>query len=159
MKEQNGTPTVAAAAPEPKASSPVAQPSMQVTQAAVGLFGDNGLIAVTLSLLAGVLFLRRKFFQDGNDIAKGKAEVTLIDTLIEQAETYKEDARKAWAQRTRDAEMIARQQVHIEHLTRVVNAMQRTLEEVCPDKAKAFEHTKPFEEHEHAKSTTEDEGA
>lgn len=127
---------------EPKAST--VQPSQNYLPTVMpGLLGDNGLIATCLAVIGTLFFLRKKYFQDGADIAKGKAEVAFIDTLVQQAEQYKEDARKAWGQRTRDAQQIAHQQAQIAHLHETLKVMQSILEEVAPEKAKLFESLKP----------------
>lgn len=93
----------------------------------------DGFTGFVLAALAGILVLRKKFHQDSTEISKGQSESKLIQTLIQQAEVYKEDARKAWEHRTRDAQQIARQEAEIQHLYETLEQMRRVLHEVAPD--------------------------
>lgn len=100
--------------------------------------GVDGIVTVVGSIAALIFFLRRKFFQDNTDISKSKAESNIIATLAEQAETYKRDARDAWARRTEDAETIARQAEEIKNLRATLGMVIEVLREVAPERAQVF---------------------
>lgn len=110
--------------------------------------GNGGLLGAIISVVGAIFFLRRKFYTDNNEIAKSQVETNLVQTLIKQAEVYKEDARRAWGQRTRDAEMIARQAVQIENLTKTIGVMKEILREVAPGKAAMFDSIQSTPSHD-----------
>lgn len=103
------------------------------------LLGPEGIVATVAAIIGGIFFMRRKFFQDNADISKGKSETTLLANLAEQAETYKKDAKEAWARRTQDAETIARQTVQIENLRITLSLVIAVLREVAPERAAMFD--------------------
>lgn len=124
----------------------------ETTLASAGLMQTSdiaidGVLSLGAAVIAALLFFRRKFHQDTTEIRKGEAESKLIETLIKQAETYKEDARVAWGQRTRDAEMIARQQSEILHMMETIRRMQSVLREVAPHRTDLFDALPPPDGH------------
>lgn len=121
---------------------PIQAPRENVAVGALAGVSDyiDGFSAVALTVAAALLVLRKKFHQDTTEIHKGQSEDKLIQTLIQQAEVYKEDARKAWEHRTRDAQQIARQEAEIQHMYETLEQMRRVLHEVAPDAASMLPH-------------------
>lgn len=75
-------------------------------------------------LVATLMWLRRRVSRDNAEIVKDRAEGTLLQIALQERDKAMEDARKAWAQRTTDAEKIAGLRAENEYLKGEVSRLR-----------------------------------
>lgn len=79
----------------------------------------GGLTATLFSLVAGFMWLRRKYSSDGLEVKKEKKEGQLLDIVIAERNAAMADAREAWARRAQDAETIGKLSAQVEALNQL----------------------------------------
>lgn len=82
-------------------------------------------ISAAGAVIAAVFWLRRKAHRDNTEITKDKAESNLVRTLIEERDRAMNEAREAWARRTKDAEQIATLHAENGHLKQDMERLER----------------------------------
>lgn len=82
------------------------------------------------SLVAGVLWLRRRTSRDGVELIKDRTEGRLLQTAIEERDKAMAQARDAWSQRTADAGALGRLNAENEYLKRELAAAQQLVNDI-----------------------------
>lgn len=95
------------------------------------------MVGTTASVIAAILWLRRRTSRDSTEIAKDRAEESLIGKLANERDKAMEAAAEAWSRRTEDAKEIAGLRAtneylkrDIERLTLDVERLSRQLDQV-----------------------------
>jgi hypothetical protein len=78
---------------------------------------SGGVLATVLSVIAVVLWLRRRVSRDGLEMTKDHSEKTLIEKLREERDKALSHAEEAWGRRTDDAAAIAKLTSEVGHLS------------------------------------------
>lgn len=84
----------------------------------------TGIAGVATALVGTLLWLRRRVSKDSTEINADKAQNTILGTALSRADAAERDAREAWAQRTKDAEAIARLSVQNEALIAQISLLR-----------------------------------
>lgn len=109
----------------------------------------NGILALVLSIVAGILFLRRRLSNDNSVINRENAETNIIAILQRERASAMKAAEEAWAQRTNDAQEIAGLSValnayekrnaelmeEVRQLSRQFRALRNLLLQIAPERA------------------------
>lgn len=77
----------------------------------------GGMIATGVSLVAGLLWLRRRLSRDSLEVAKDASEKRLLSVITEERDRAVAVAEAAWATRTEDARLIGQLTSEVKHLT------------------------------------------
>lgn len=79
----------------------------------------GGVMTAIFTLIGGLMWLRRRYSQDGLAVKKETTEGNLLEIVIKERNAAMDDAREAWARRAADAELIGKLSAEVEALTQL----------------------------------------
>lgn len=108
-------------------SMPVPLPSPEFN---VPNFGQGGtLFTIATSLVAAILYLRRKVSKDGLEIKADAVQKGYLETLINERDKAMASASEAWRSRAGDAEKIGNLTASVEYLTKLNEDLRKEVKE------------------------------
>ena len=88
---------------------------------------NGGVITTIMSLLGGILWIRKRISKDNLEVAKDDAERQLLIAAIKEKDKALAAAEEAWSSRTRDAKLIGVLSSDVSHLTKVNKSMTQEI--------------------------------
>lgn len=86
-----------------------------------GVVQGGSIMTAVFTLIAGLMWVRRKMSSDSLESKKDRTESQLLEIVIKERNAAMDDAREAWARRAADAELIGKLSAEVEGL-RLLNS-------------------------------------